>query len=199
MNECILVGQPNAGKTLFALHFVEFLGMRSLDVTFLASDGLLGCKHYKVDQAIRELSGMERHKTKELQTMALQIPVGKSIRQIKLIDSCGLSDGIHPDAVIRRAMAQTLSVMRYAKLILHIIDVSLYIKFKNISEIDQQIAQYGRVKGGYAVIANKIDLPNAKEGLSFLADIFPGQTIFPISALHKKGFKEVKALVCRYL
>lgn len=199
MNECILVGQPNAGKTLFALHFVEFLGMRSLDVTILASDGILGCKHYKVEQAIRELSGLERHKTKELQTMSLQIPVGKSFRQIKLIDSCGLSDGIHPDAVIRKAMAQTLSVMRYAKLVLHMIDVSQYIRSKHITDIDQQIAQYGHAKGGYALLANKIDLPNAKEGLSFLADVFPGQTIFPISALHKKGFKEVKSLVCRYL
>lgn len=199
MNECILVGQPNAGKTLFALHFVEFLGMRSLDVTFLASDGLLGCKHYKVDQAIRELSGMERHKTKEIQTIALQIPVAKSVRNIKLIDSCGLSDGIHPDAVIRKAMAQTLSVMRYAKIILHMIDVSICAKFKNLADIDQQIAQYGHTKGGYAILANKMDLPSAKEGLSFLADAFPGKTIIPVSALHKKGFKEVKALVCRYL
>lgn len=199
MNECILVGQPNAGKTLFALHFVEFLGMHSLDVTFLATDGLLGCKHYRVEQAIRELSGMERHKTKEIQTIALQIPVGKSIRQIKLIDSCGLSDGIHPDAAIRRAMAQTLSVMRYAKAIFHIIDVSVCAKAKIISDVDDQIARYGHARGGYAILANKMDLPSAKDGLSFLADTFPGMTIIPVSALYKKGFKEVKSLVCRFL
>lgn len=199
MNECILVGQPNAGKTLFALRFVEFLGMRSLDVTFMASDGMLSCKHYKVDQAIRELSGLERHKTRELQTIGLQVPVGKSIRNMKLIDSCGLSEGIHPEVVIRKAMAQTLSVMRYAKLILHMIDVSLYVKKKQLADIDEQIAQYGQVKGGYAILANKMDLAYAKEGLSFLADSFPAQTIIPVSALQKKGLKEVKALVSRYL
>lgn len=199
MNECILVGQPNAGKTLFALHFVEFLGMRSLDVTFLASDGLLVCKHYSVNQAIRELSGMERHKTREIQSIAAQIPVGKSIRQIKLIDSCGLSEGIHPDAVIRKAMAQTLSVMRYAKVILHMIDAAAQANLKIIADVDRQIAQYGQAKGGYAMLANKMDLPKAKEGLTLLANAFPGQTIIPVSALRKKGFKEVKTLVCRYL
>lgn len=199
MNECILIGQPNAGKTLFALNFVEFLGMRSLDVTFLASDGLLGCKHYSVDQAKRELSGMERHKTREIQTITAPIPVGKSIRHIKLMDSCGLSDGIHPDALIRKAMAQTLAAMRYARVILHMIDASLYAKLTAVTDIDQQIAHYGYIKGGYTILANKMDLPKAKEGLNFLTDAFPGQTIMPVSALRKKGFKEVKALVCRYL
>lgn len=199
MNECILVGQPNAGKTLFALHFGEFLGLRSLDVTFMASDGLLNCKHYQINQAIRELSGIEPHKTRDLQTIVLQIPIAKSIKQLKLIDSCGLSEGIHPDAAIRKSMAQTLSVMRYAKVILHMIDVSRYAKSKQLADIDQQIVQYGQTKGGYVLLANKMDLPNAKAGLSLLADTFPGQTLMPVSALHKKGFKEVKALVCRYL
>jgi predicted GTPase len=199
MSDCILVGQPNVGKTLFALHFAEFLGMHVLDVTFQASDGLLGCKHYRVEQAIRELSSIERHKTREIQTIALKIPVGKSIRNIQLIDSCGLSDGIHPDILIRKAMVQTLSALRYVKMILHMLDASCYGRAKAVPDIDRQVAQYGSAKGRYAILANKMDLPGAKEGLHFIADAFPGQTIIPVSSLNKIGFKEVKALVCRCL
>jgi len=199
MNDCILVGQPNVGKTLFALQFADFLGMRALDVTFQASDGLLGCKHYRVEQAIRELSSMERHKTKEIQTIALKIPTGKSIRNIQLIDSCGLSDGIHPDILIRKAMVQTLSALRYVKMILHMLDASYYGRTKVVPDIDQQVAQYGYAKGRYAILANKMDLPGAKEGLHIIANAFPDQTIIPVSSLKKIGFKEVKALVCRYL
>jgi predicted GTPase len=199
MNDCILVGRPNVGKTLFALHFAEFLGMRNLDVTFQTSDGMLGCKHYRIDQAIRELSGMERHKTRELQTMSLQVPAGKSIRSVKFIDSCGLADGIHPELEIRKAMAQTLSVLRYAKIILHMIDASQFGRSKTPSDIDQHLSQYGSAKGHYAILANKMDLPSSKEGLHHIADAFPGQVIMPVSSLKKTGFKEVKALVCRYL
>lgn len=199
MSDCILVGQPNAGKTLFALQFAEFLDMRVLEVVFQASDGLLGCKQYRIEQAIRELSSIERHKTREIQTIALKIPAGKSIRHIRLIDTCGLSDGIHADLEVRKAMVQTLSTLRYAKMILHIMDASLYGRIKLISDIDHQVGQYGAAKGNYAILANKMDLPGAKAGLSFIANSFPGQTIIPISSLKKQGFKEVKALVCRSL
>lgn len=199
MNDCILVGQPNVGKTMFALHFAEFLGMRVLDVTFQASDGLLGSKHYRIEEAVQELSSMERHKTREIQTIALKITTGKSIHNIKLMDSCGLSEGIHPDIQVRKAMVQTLSALRYAKLILHMIDASYVSVKKLVGDIDQQIAKYGSAKGYYAILANKMDLSQSKEGFKIIENSFPGQTIIPVSSLKKQGFKEVKALVCRHL
>ena len=46
-------------------------------------------------------------------------------------------------------------------------------------------------------LANKTDIPYAKDNLTKLSCIFPKATIIPISALLSQGLKEVKSCVAR--
>jgi len=65
--------------------------------------------------------------------------------------------------------------------------------------VDYQVAQFAQMRGGYLLLANKMDLEGAQEGLARLRREFVGHPIAPISALHKQGFHEVKAFVGRHL
>ena len=56
----------------------------------------------------------------------------------------------------------------------------------SMGEVDYQLAQFAQLKRGYAILANKMDLPDAKEGLDKIKSEFSGNLIIPISALHKK-------------
>ena len=61
------------------------------------------------------------------------------------------------------------------------------------------MAQFGQLKPGYVILANKIDLPEAMEGIEKIKAEFPGHQILEISALHTLGFKKVKEFVKRHL
>lgn len=198
MKECAIVGRPNSGKTLFVLGFTGYLGAKVVDVTAREYDGLITSRHYRLEEAKAVLSGGERHKTKCLQSMVVNIPLGKGMVAVKLTDTCGISENIHEEERLRKAMAQTLTLVRQADIILHIIDAVHILHTRHYTpNIDQEIYQYGLVKGNYAILANKMDLPLAKEGLKSIRTNFPHAFIVPMSALHGQGFKEVRAYVAR--
>lgn len=199
MKEILVVGRPNTGKTLFTLKFASFLGAKSLDITSRTCDGLLTCKHYSIDNAIKELSSFAIHKTRFLHSITIDTKIGKASVAFKMTDTCGLTDFIHDEQDIRKGMAQTLGLMRVADFIFHIIDASIVTRYyaTNIANIDYEIYQYGLAKNNYLLIANKIDLPSAKENLNRINNIFPQTKVLPVSALHQTGFKEVRAYVAR--
>ena len=199
MRECVIIGRPNSGKTMFALNFSGYLGIKSVDVTFRTYDGLMTCRHFSLDEAKRELCGMSLHKTRSLQSMILHMTVGKTAVNFKLTDTCGVSEQIHPEESIRKGMAQTISLLRSADLILHIVDLSLVSKefvYSNCS-IDHEFYNYGVLRKSYLLLGNKYDLQSAKENLPRLTTAFPKAAVFPVSALHSQGFREVKACVAR--
>ncbi len=198
MKECVIVGYPNSGKTLFALNFASFLGSKSVDITARSYDGLLTCRHLSIADAKNELCSMALHKTRLLQSMVLKMPIGKATVMFKLTDTCGISEQIHSDQTIRCAMAQTLGLVRCADFILHIIDLSRMRKNEvQNQQIDQEIYQYGIARQNYIMLANKTDLPMVKENITRLSAEFPHAQVIPISALYSDGFKEVKAYVAR--
>ncbi|HHV62070.1 MAG TPA: GTP-binding protein HSR1 [Firmicutes bacterium] len=246
MRRCIVLGKPNAGKTLFVLHFAEFLHAKEVTIKFQepvaaprkgtgvdpeARTGSAACsldpvsgsdpgahgrnpgagfgpstsehfKTYKIQDAVRDLTGPRPHTTRCLQSVVLELPAGKGKKTVELIDTSGLTDGIHQDAEIRRAMSQTLSSVRAAHIILHIIDASKAGKkgaVEAMGDVDYQVAAFAQMRGGYCILANKIDLPGARDGVKKIRDEFPGHIVIPISALYKEGFKEVKAFVLREL
>lgn len=200
MRECVIVGRPNSGKTLFALNFAGYLGVKNIDITFRTYDNLMTCRHFSVEAARRELCGNTEHKTRSLQSMLLTMKVGKTAVNFKLTDTCGVSERIHQDEKIRKGMAQTISLLRSVDLILHIVDLSLSNKeFCNTSSIDSELYHYGKVAKAYLLLGNKYDLSAAKHNLLQVTAAFPKAMIVPISALHSQGFKEVKACVARNL
>ncbi len=199
MRECIIIGRPNSGKTMFALNFSGYLGAKSVDVTFKTYDGLMTCRHFSLDEARRELCGMALHKTRSLQSMLLNMSVGKSKITFKLTDTCGVSEQIHSEESIRRGMAQTIGLLRSADVILHVVDLSLIGRdfITNSSSIDHEFYNYGTNRKSYFLLGNKYDISSAKDNLLRLATAFPKATILPVSALYSRGFREVKACVAR--
>ena len=169
---------------------------KTVDVTFRTYDNLITCRHFSIEEAKRELCGIALHKTKTLQSLVLKITLGKTAVNFKLTDTCGISEEVHRDEIIRRGMAQTLSLMHCSDFILHVVDLSYFSKdIANSSIIDQEIYNYGLVRNCYTILANKTDLPFTKDNLAKLAHIFPKANIIPISALFSQGLKEVKACV----
>jgi predicted GTPase len=61
--------------------------------------------------------------------------------------------------------------------------------------VDYQISKLARSKRGYVILVNKMDLPDAEEGLKIIKEKFHGNIVIPISAINKRGFKEVKTFV----
>ncbi|HEY3425607.1 MAG TPA: GTPase [Negativicutes bacterium] len=199
MREFLIVGRPNSGKTMFALNFAGYVGSKQVDVTFRTYDGLITSRHFLLEEAKRELCGMVLHKTRSLQSLVLKLSLGKTVVNFKLTDTCGISEQIHHDENIRRGMAQTLSLMRSADFIFHIIDLTTTTKdyLHNINNIDREIYNYGVARHNYILLGNKIDLPVAKGNIPNLASVFSHTNIIPISALHSQGFKEVRTCVAR--
>jgi 50S ribosomal subunit-associated GTPase HflX len=200
MRNCLVIGRTNVGKTIFCLNFAEFLGLQRMDVYFQLPDGTTRQRKYNVSTAREELSSTEAHHTRSLQSISLELPRGKGMRQLKLTDSTGLVDGIHPDLEMREAMAQTLEELRRADCVLHLVDASEIMKaggLKNLGELDLQIAELGSRKSGYLCLANKVDLPDGQRGFKLLEKEMKGLNLLPISALYRQGFREVKDHVWR--
>lgn len=199
MREFAIVGRPNSGKTMFALNFACYLGNRTVDVTFRTYDGLMTCRHFSIEEAKRELCGMVLHKTRSLQSVVLKLSLGKTMINFKLTDTCGITEKIHNDEAIRRGMAQTLSLMRSADFILHVVDLSWVSKdyLGSLNNIDKEIYNYGLARHNYFLLANKVDLPAAKENMAKITALFPQANIIPVSGLHSQGFKEVRTCVAR--
>ena len=201
MREFMIVGLPNSGKTMFALNFAAYIGSKTVDITFRSYDGLMTCRHFPIAEAKSQLCSMAMHKTRSLQSLILNISLGKTMVNFKITDSCGISEKIHHDETIRRGMAQTLSLLRCADFLFHIVDVSGITKeyLNNPNTIDHEIYNYGIVRRNYAILANKIDLPSAAGNMTKLDYLFPKANTIPVSALCSQGFKEVKACVARNL
>lgn len=199
MREFIILGRPNSGKTLFTLNFAAYNGSKFVDLTLQTYDGITTCQHFSMEEAKRQLCNMAIHKTRSLQSLLLTMAHGKTVIQFKITDTCGITEAIHSNEMIRRGMAQTLSLLRSADYIFHMIDASAISDKDNssLTTIDHEIYNYGIIHNCYTILANKTDLPLAKNNLSNLTTLFPKTTIIPISALYSQGFKEVKACVAR--
>ncbi len=124
MKRCIVIGKTNVGKTLFVLQFAAYLGADRLEITFEEPGGEKRTVTLSVDQAIRQLSSQEPHQTRCLQSIRLELPVGKGVKRFDVVDTSGLIEGIHGDVKVRKAMAQTLAAVRDADLILHLVDAA---------------------------------------------------------------------------
>lgn len=203
MKKCLVTGMPNVGKTSFVINFAEYMGVKELKLHVKQVAGYTAINNYSLDEARRKLISVKDNATKEVQLIKLEIAKGKSIKELQLIDSCGLSDGIHPDEEIRLAMARTLKLIRDTEFILHIIDINNIKKDKKDRDIllpvDRLILDYASLEKRYAILANKMDLSCAELNFKLLKNHLRDIIIIPISSLYKEGFKEVKKMVLSYV
>jgi len=202
VSRCLVIGKTNVGTSAVVLGFASYMGVESVQVISEDPQGRRLQRAYAVDAAVRDLSGSSPHQTRCLQSITLQLPAGKGFRELEMVDTCGLIEGIHADAQVRRAMAQTLANVRQAQIILHIVDAAnaaVTGAVEAFGEVDYQVAQFAQMRGGYLILANKMDLPGAAAGLALIKREFAGHIILPISALYGQGFPEVKRYVVRWL
>ena len=203
MKKCLVTGMPNVGKTCFVINFAEYMGVKELKFHVRQRAGYTAINSYSLSEARKKLISAKENTTKEIQLIKLEINKGKTIRELQLIDSCGLSDGIHPDEEVRLAMAGTLRLIRDTEFILHIIDIKNIKNDKKGKDIllpvDRLILDYASMEKKYAILANKMDLSFAEMNLKILKKNIKDIIIIPISALYKEGFKEVKKMVLSYV
>lgn len=203
MAECLVTGMSNVGKTCFVINFAEYMGLRELKFHVKQLEGYTSISSYTPYEARNKLISVEANSTREVQAIKLEIPRGKTFKELRIIDSCGLSDGIHPEKEVRLAMARTIRLIRDSDFILHMIDISNIRPDENsdkiLKSIDKIILDYASMKKNYAILANKIDLKYARENLKILKNIFNHLMVIPLSALYQQGFKEVKKLVLNYV
>lgn len=202
MKRCIVLGKTNVGKSLFVLAFAEYLGVQNLSVSIQEPDGRVHSRTLDVKEAVEQWVSQTPHQTRALHGVQLELPVVKGVKRFELIDTSGLSEGIPREVAIRRAMAQTLAAVREADLVLHVVDASAAARrgaVEAIGEVDFQVAHFAQMKGGYLILANKMDLPGAREGLERIRQEFVGHAVLPISARTKEGFREVKRYVWRWI
>lgn len=186
---CLIVGQPNCGKTTFMINFALHLGFTDLELTLKQAQGSRCTQVLPTSSAHKVLVSEEEHTTKQLQSLLITLPKGKKGKGLRLVDSCGLQAGIHSEKEIRLAMAQTIEKMTKARLVLHVIDLT-DVAF-GVPAIDQEINSYLQKKSIYCILANKMDLDNTLPYLENLKKQFPTTPLYPISALFSIGFKEV--------
>jgi predicted GTPase len=206
----LVVGRTNVGKTLFCIQFAEYIGVKDLVWLVERTDGKTEQRRMSFAEAKKSLTDPSHHMTRCLQSVYLELPRGKGLRQFLLTDATGLSEGIHPDESVRRAMAQTLKAMLGSDVVLHVVDANAIGEYPDCmeradtsrsnpvwSELDEQLLTFGERHDGYIVLANKMDLPSAKQGYKALCRRLTRHRVVPISALYRSGFREVKNHVWR--
>jgi len=185
----LIAGAPNSGKTTFLINFSAFLGLKELKLKKISSEERKSTAALSLPLAQKTLVSSTAHTTRILQSVVIKFPQGKRGKDLELIDSCGLVPGIHPEEEIRLGMATTIDKIISAKIILHLIDLTAFEGDLNV--IDQELFELLTRREEYAILGNKIDLEKALMNLPALRKTVRPAPVFPISALHSKGFKEV--------
>lgn len=194
MNEAVVIGRPNVGKTLLTIKLAESFGQRRLEVLFRPRDGAAYTRLLSLGQAQAELVNEQPHHTLCLQSVVVKVPRGKSVRKVVITDSTGLTDHIHPSSAVRRAMADTIRNATEAAFILHVVDPG-----DRLSGVDLDLLRYGQSLDHYALLANKVDLPGRAERLPELERLAGPAPVIATSALRGTGLGEVRAFIRGHL
>lgn len=195
----LITGRANAGKTLFMLNFSEYMGYQKLSLNIKTCNET-NIKIGYISDLKRTMVSGSPYTTKCMQIMDIKVPVLKIKRPVQFIDTTALSSSIHYDPYIREGMAQTLSfILNEGGIILHIIDGNAVKNESRIDDIDMELYRAGKKKKGYMVLVNKCDLAGFNEGLEIIKANLAEARVIKMSALHKKGFDEIRKYVSRRL
>lgn len=195
MTTCLVIGLPNAGKTCFVINFAAYMGLSKIKLYKKKAAGYTLAKTLNVTYAQNCLVSSTENFTRELQAINIKIPAGKTEKELKIVDTCGLKRGINPQKKLRKSMAHTIREMQKHNVIIHILDlqnISLHSK-NTLHPMDEMIYNFCNQDKNYALLANKIDLNNNQKKYNTLVNSLKNLNhIYPISALYREGFKDVK-------
>lgn len=190
---CLVVGRPNAGKTLVVLSLLQQVGLREAEFEFVTPTGESQRRRLSLARARALLVTPLPHETRRLQRVLLVVRRPGRSEPWLLVDSTGLPDGVHPDPQVRLAVAQTLAALGSAAAVLHVVDAAALGEApgSGLSRVDLELARYAPQRAGYAIVANKADLPWARSGIDALRRAFPQHPVWPVSALCGTGVRSL--------
>lgn len=209
---CLLTGRANAGKTLLALALFGELGRGRLSLDVTRPDGRRESRSGSLAAVRRSLVGNEPFTTRNLQTQVVQLGRWGRV-SLRIVDGAALAATVHEDHGVRQGQAQVVEALPQARVILHVIDAAAGPGTAGAGdqaaagdaaaagdggaadETDASLSWWAKDHPGYAIIANKIDLPRAQAGLKRLKQQFPTVRIIPVSAFDRRGFRELKAFL----
>lgn len=200
MTDCLIVGMPNAGKTCFVINFAAFLGAGKIKIYRKRKAGYAAAQTFSLNEARKTLISKEENTTREIQAIMIKIPAGKTNKELKMVDTCGLKNSTS-NRELRLKMAATIKELQKHELIIHITDLQKlnFGKEKFLPPVDRMIKDFSCEDKIYFLLANKIDLSGAEEKFRELVKYTDIQYIFPVSALHQKGFDDVKNHLLNFL
>lgn len=192
--ELLIVGKPNVGKTLLLINFAAYLGVKELRIDVDDGEGVARRENLSLERARRDLVSLASPKTQGLQTVVLEPAIARQRAALVVLDTCGIAEGISEQAQERQQVALTLERIFRADLILHVVDASATTlrRIETPGPFDFALAEYGRMHTRYFLAANKMDRPGSSDGYRLLKERFRGLSVTPISAMTRRGFREVK-------
>lgn len=194
--DAVLIGQTGAGKTRFFLEMLDAGPMQPLRIHMPDGSGSFAVRSLRPEAARTLLVGDTPHLTRALQWAEL---TGASRPQVRarLVDSGGLAHEVHAELSVRRAMVQAIEAALDARCILHAVDAAAVGRSGTIDEVDRAIRSLLVTRPGYAVLATKMDLGWAMAGYLKLRETMRPAPVIPVSAVEKRGIREVRAFVFR--
>ena len=203
----VVVGRRGAGKTLFCLQFAKQLGLRTVEWLIERADGRTETRQTVVDSVLRLHSNGALQFAPGQQSLLVHATKANR-RPFALTDTMGLTEDSIVSSQQRDAIAQTLQTLLSARLILHVMDAAqmgaevkpshAVRRVHPLAAMDHAIFLTSQLAERYIVLANKMDLPTAEQGLITIRRALPKAKIVPISARSGFGFAEVERLVWKF-
>lgn len=164
MRNCLIVGQPNVGKTWTSLRLTEASGAQVAHIVQELPGGEVREHTYRIHEAVARFVGAAEHTTLGVQTMGLAAAAIGG-RTVLLSDSTGLRPQSVEDRLIRQGMAKTLILLTSCTCILHVVDLSEIEEERDtLSEMDRLIQDLAMARDApYLLLFNKADLRGARK------------------------------------
>lgn len=199
--DLVIIGRPNVGKTLLMINFAAYLGVREIRVDVQDGEGRRASRRLGVEKARRELVSLASPKTAQVQSLAVDVPMGRHRTRIVVSDTPGIVEGIAADTRARQLAALTIERLMTAVLVCHIIDASAVHsrRLESPGAFDQALVRFGQQRVGYVLVANKMDRPGSHEGLRWIKEQYSGVSIMPVSSITRRGFRDLKLWIIRTL
>lgn len=113
-------------------------------------------------------------------------------RNLRLVDTPGLGEAPDPDPARRRAQVQAIWQLLTAPLLLHVVDTSRTGAQGALAPVDAELAELGRSKVGYAVLATHMDGPWAGTGLEIIRRTLAPARLIPVVPPAAQGLHAVR-------
>ena len=196
MRECLVIGQPEVGKTWLSFRIAELADVAAPLVVHELPTGERVERKWQTAAVMAQLAKGAWRSTVGVQTIG--IGMGKACAfPFLLHDSTGLQQGIVDDRMVRMGMARTLSHLASCSMALHVVD-GVTLARGGLPVLDDLIMQCARSRGiPYFLAVNKIDLPEAKAAAAKLCKSCKTIPTFPVSALSGAGIPDVMRMMLR--